>query len=63
MNVYSCVIDFFLKKVKNRVRATGIKLNLTPQALVKIILYAEQVVLINVLAHELVSERVVEVVV
>lgn len=53
------MVDFLLKKVQNRVSATGIEFNLTPQLGVEVLFNAEKIVFVNVLSHELIGEGAV----
>jgi len=57
------MVDRFLKKVQYRVRSPCVKLNLVPKLSVKILFYAQQILLINVSAHELVDKGAVKIVV
>lgn len=54
------MVDFLLKEVEDGVRASGVELDLVPELFVEVVFDAEEVILVDVLPHELVGEGAVE---
>lgn len=63
MQIDCRVVDFFLKKVQYRVGSTGVQFDFVPKLLVEVVFKVEEVILVDVLAYEFLSEGVIEFVV
>jgi hypothetical protein len=60
MQIDGRMVDFFLKKVQNRVGSACVQFNFVPKLLIEIVFKVEEVILVDVSADEFLSEVVIK---